>query len=609
MTLEDTTDAMFAKSKANYILCSTPEEAFDMLASVITEAALDFETTSLHPSEGRVRLTSVCNDDVHFVIDHDFLGPFSDYAPMMMGKKWFVYNAKFETTWCDSATAPEEMEILDVDFMAKAVIGGFASSLSFLAKKTLGISLSKDEQNSDWAKPSLSQTQLDYSAFDSYVTWEIKKTWAAKMNDGHWNGFHVFNDAVRATVEAERTGLILDASYHQNLVTLWERKRTTFYRYMRRFTPNTVIANLNSDAQVAYFLAQELHPDLLAVWPRTDKTKKMQMEGAFLKTVGKKLPYPFNRWMAALVGYKYYGKYLSTYGDTLITKQNLAGKVTTRFNIGQAATGRYSSSNSNLQNIPRKVVVRRSFYSPAQGNDLMCLADYSGIEVRVLAEVSNDLQLINDAIYSDVHATALAAIHRCSVDTILAILGNKSDKRYWEMKYDRTKRGKVFTFRLTYGAGLTTLADSLRMDTEEALGVVNKWAERYPNAYAYRDKMYDIMQHTGKLPVCDGRTIEVWKADRTMPVAANYPIQAAAASVMYRAMYRVRNNFISHDLDAVIAATVHDELLSYANKRCVEASMSQQLQGMVQGWLDIFPNTNTDNLLDHAIGDSWACKP
>ena len=605
----DVTDAMFAKSKANYIMCETREEAFDMLASVVTEAALDFETTSLHPSEGSVRLTSVCNDDVHFIIDHEFLGPFSDYAPMMVGKQWFVYNAKFETVWCDAGLGTEDMEILDVDFMAKAVIGGFASSLAFLAKKSLGIVLDKSEQNSDWKNPSLTQVQLDYAAFDSYVTWEIKKHWAAKMTVGHWNGFHVFNDAVRATVEAERTGLILDSAYHQKLVSLWERKGKTFYKYLRKYTPNTVIANLNSDAQVAKFLEGELHPDLLAVWPRTDKTKKMQMEGAFLRTIGKKLPYPFNRWMAALVGYKYYAKYLSTYGDTLITKQNLSGKITSRFNIGQAATGRYSSSSSNLQNIPRKVVVRRSFYSPPGGNDLMCLADYSGIEVRVLAEASNDTQLIHDAVYSDVHATALAAIHKCDVDTILAILDNKQDKRYWEMKYDRTKRGKVFTFRLTYGAGLTTLADSLRMNTDEAAGVVNKWADRYPNAYDYRNKMFDVMHSTGKLPVVDGRTIEVWKADRTMPVAANYPIQGAAASVMYRAMYRVRNNFLTHGLDAVIAATVHDELIAYAHKDDAEQAMTQQLLGMEQGWLDIFPDTTTVNLIDHAIGDSWACKP
>ena len=121
--------------------------------------------------------------------------------------------------------------------------------------------------------------------------------------------------------------------------------------------------------------------------------------------------------------------------------------------------------------------------------------------------------------------------------------------------------------------------------------------------------MFDEMNVDGFLPVCDGRTIYVWKNDRTMPVAANYPIQGAAASVMYRAMYRVREAFVSKGLDCFIAATVHDELLSYAHRDHAEQAMAQQLKGMEQGWLDVFPGTNTDNLTDWAIGTSWAAKP
>lgn len=604
----DQTDHHFAISCKTAVWPTTKEEAFDMLASVLTEAALDFETTAFEPQYGEIRLTSICNDDVHFVIDHMFLGPFEDFWPLMEGKTWYVYNAKFETRWMDYKLGHEKAIVRDVDFMKKAVMGGGPSRLADMAKRDLKISMDKEEQASDWSNPALTGSQRDYAAFDSYVTWLLKKHWAAKMNDGHWNGFHVFNDAVRATTEAERTGLILNAGYHDNLVRLWERKHNQFERYIRRWTPPSVIANLDSDTQLGNFLKKELHEDLLKVWPRTEKTNRMKMENSYLRMVAKRLPYPMSRWMAAVVGYRYYNKYLSTYGDTLLTKQAMAGRINSRFNIAQALTGRYSSANSNLQNIPRKPVVRKAFHSPAKGTDLMTLADYKGIEIRVLAELSKDKQLLNDAIYSDVHAGSASAIYNYDMKELLEILEDKKHKQYRIAKEQRSK-AKGFTFQLLYGAGPSALSDVLRCDFEEAVAAIEKWAGRYPRAYDYRNQMFDRMMATGFLPVCDGRTIFIWKNERTMPVAANYPIQGAAASVMYRAMYHVRRRFIEHDLDAVIAATVHDELLCYANKACAEEAMQQQLLGMRDGWLDIFPDSNTDNLADWAIGTSWADKP
>lgn len=607
MPKADITDAEFEASSRKCVICSSAEEAHDLLASVIEEAALDFETTALDPADGKIRLTSVCNDDVHFIIDHEFLGPFEDFWPNMEGKKWWVYNSKFETRWCDYTLGHENAIINDVDFMKKAVMGGGQSSLALMAKD-LGIILDKTEQNSDWANPTLTKLQYDYAGFDSHVTWLLKKHWAEKMNDGHWNGFHVFNDAVRATTEAERTGLILDSTYHNTLVRLWERKRDTFERYVRKWTPPSVIPNINSNQQLGKFLTRELHPDLLKVWPRTEKTKQMQMEGAYLKSVARRLPYPMSRWMAAVAGMKYYDKYLSTYGDKLITIQNLSGRVRSRYNIGQAATGRYSSSNINGQNIPRKPVVRRSFHSPARGSDVMCLADYKGIEIRVLAQLSGDETLLNDAIYSDVHAGSASAIYKQDLDWILEVLDNKKSNAYPMVKEWRSK-AKGFTFQLLYGAGAGALSDVLKCSYDEAVDAITAWATRYPKAYDYRNKMFDIMNNTGFLPVIDGRTIFIPKWERAMPIAANYPIQGAAASVMYRAMYHVRNNLVAHDIDAVIAATVHDELLMYAHRDHAERAMTQQLLGMTQGWLDIFPGSNTDNMTDYIIGTSWADKP
>lgn len=610
MAFEDRTEEHFARSRSRCVLVKTKAEALRLLAGM-NEFALDFETTSLVPQSGTVRLTTICNDDHHFIIDHMFCGSIEDYIEALVGKTIWVFNAKFEQKWIDYYDPDERIQVNDVDFLKKAKRGGMPNKLAWIAKD-IGVVMDKEEQNSDWSRPVLTKGQYDYAGFDGHVTWEVKKHWYNQLDEGQLYGFKVFNDAVRATIECEDTGLYLDYGYHAALVHLWERKQATFLRYIRKWTPESVIANIGSDVQLGKFLERELHPDTIAAWPRTGKTNRMQMENSYLRAVARKLPYPMSRWMAAIVGFRYYKKYLSTYGDTLLTKQAMTGKITSRFNIAQATTGRYSSSNSNLQNIPRKPVVRRAFRSPPAGDETMVLADYSGIEVRVLAELSQDKQLLEDAIYGDVHAAGAAQIYHEDYDTVRKLLDKTSDifkHSLYPIWKDRRSKAKVFTFRLTYGAGAGALSDSLRCTIDEAYDAIKAWANRYPRAYHYRDKMFDIMNSTGYLPVTDGRTIYVFKSDRTLPVAANYPIQGAAASVMYRALYHVRRRFMEHGLDAFLAATVHDEILTYSKRHCAEAVLEQQLAGMRDGWLDIFPGTNTDNLSDFAIGDTWAEKP
>lgn len=626
MAFIDRTEEEFAISKKRCRLVKTVEEAHALLSSV-TEAALDFETTALDPYDGEIRITTICNDDEHFLIDHGFLGHFEDYIHHFMrpGTIWWVFNAKFEVKWLDQYDETESCVVYDVDFAKKAKMGGSPSKLVWMAKD-IGVVMDKTEQNSGWHYVTLTQSQYDYAGFDGHVTWELKKYWwDDRLNDRQKEGFHVFNDSVRGTIECERVGLILDPLYHQKLIDLWEVKRATHLKYLRKWTPESVIKNLASDVQVGKFLTNELAPGLLEVWPRTEKTKRMQLESKYLRGIGRRMSYPMNRWMAALVGFKYYNKYLSTYGDKLVNKQYLSGKITSRFNIAQASTGRYSSSSDNLQNIPRKPVVRRSFCiatpslildrpidSPLVGDNLMCLADYSGIEVRVLAELSQDETLLSDAIYGDVHAASASQIFGYDLEWTLEVLASKGVGRHanaYPVVKERRTLAKGFTFQLTYGAGAGALSDTLRCTFDEAVDAIDKWAERYPKAYGYRDEMFSLMNADGYLPVCDGRTIYVRHGDRQMPIAANYPIQGAAASVMYRAVYRVRNRFVENDLDAYLAASVHDELLCYAHKSHADLAMTQQLAGMTDGWLDIFPGTVTDNLLDWKVGTSWADKP
>jgi DNA polymerase-1 len=480
--------------------------------------------------------------------------------------------------------------------------------LSMMAKWDLKVDMSKGLQTSNWGEPILTTAQYRYAGYDGYVTWELFKMWRDKMNAGHWNGFHLINNAWRANLEMQGTALFLDVDYHQKNIDTWRLKRDTGLKYFERFTPKSIIANIASNKQVSNFLKAELAPEVIEDWPKTGKTKDLILEQAILKKVAIRLPYPMNRWMAALVIVRYYNKYLSTYGDKMINSQNMQGKLSTKFNMAAAITCRYSSSSHNLQNIPRKEYVRKAFTVRAGKREVMVLADYSGIEVRVAAEISGDAKLLNDTIYGNVHGTGAARIHGVEEKYFLDVLADKThpdSNLYKSYRQD----AKVFTFRLLYGAGVGALADSLKMNNEQAQVVVNNWAEAYKSAYLYRFEMQKLMMKTGYLPVVDGRTIYVRKADRQLPVAANYPIQSAAASVMYAAVAEVRKELVERDLDASLAACVHDEILMYAHTKDADAAHEALNVGMKKGWLAVFPNSNTDNLGESAIGRDWSAKP
>lgn len=610
------TEVLFERCKETYTLVDI-DTAVSLLKCVDT-IALDFETTALFPEAGRIRITSMACDEWCVIIDHDISGGFELLLPHLRGKQIWVYNAKFETRWidhyCDGWNYNDLLEICDVDFLAKAKIGGYPSSLLRMVARDLRCKMDKTQQTSDWSRSTLLQEQLDYAAFDSYLTWLLYKFWDAELTDEQFEAaLFIFNDSVRGTVECERTGLEMDLLYHQKTVKLWEKKRDTFYDYLRRYTKESDIANLQSDVQVGKYLETILPESALAHWPRTFKTKRLQLEGKYLRAVSRQFPYPFSRWLAALAGFKYYNKYLSTYGDNMLNSAAMRGRIYSRFNIGQAATGRYSSSSHNLQNIPRKPVVRKAFCTLNEGKRMMCLADYKGVEIRVLAELTNDETLRNDVIYGDVHAASCAQIFDYEYEYVLDVLESKGEGRYsniYPIIKEQRSKAKGFTFQLLYGAGAGALSDVLRCSFDEAMEAIAKWAERYRAAYDYRNVSFDYMTlNEGFLLIHDGRTVKVPKEDRTLPVAANYGIQGAAASVMYRAVYHCHRNFYERDLCAWLAATVHDEVLSYAEPWCVEEAMQAQIDGMTTAWLDIFPNTNTDNLLDAVIGTTWADKP
>lgn len=570
--------------------------------------AIDFETTGLDPRSSQVRLSCISRKpNEAYVIDHFKCGSFASFADDLADcGPWYVFNSCFEGSWFDyEAREAVPVVLHDVGHMRRAVRGGGPLNLKTQIKWDLGIEIAKDLQQSDWSADQLSASQYFYGGTDAIHTRALGRMWDKELTDEQRVGFHVINDTWRAVNECSTTGMLVDVEYHKTLISMWKKREAAAERAIRRLVPSSQLANLQSPKQVSDFLKSVLDDHSIDAWPKTEKTHQLQTSRAILRGMAHSAPYPFSRFLAGMMVLTRAKKYLSTYGESLLTKQALSsdGRVHGRLNMAQAITGRFSSSGPNLQNFPNSPVVRRSFI--AGPGKKMILADYSGVEVRVLAELSGDKILLHDAIYDDVHAQSAIAIYGLDEDDFKAKLKAKDPRA-------KAMRGKAkgFTFQLLYGAGAAALALVLRCSVEEAEAAVAAWASRYRRAYHYRTIVFERMMSDGIIECASGRTIFVPKRDRSMPVAANYPCQGSAGDVMYCAMQETEARLDARDVDASMMVSVHDELLLLADDdpdECERAAKALN-DGMIAGWLRIFPDTNTDNLIDVAIGGDWSDK-
>jgi DNA polymerase-1 len=366
------------------------------------------------------------------------------------------------------------------------------------------------------------------------------------------------------------------------------------------------VANINSDTQWSDYFALKMPDAYLAVWPRTEKTGQLSMKVETLRKIAGTVPgTPLETFLDALSGYKTISKYLTSFGEALITKSELSAdnRIRARFNIGAAKTCRFSCSSPNLQQIPRDrellgevTSVRRSFVA-GKGRRLVSL-DYSGIELRVLALLSGDKKLLEDMVEGDVHA---------EVATVIA--GHPIDRTTAAGKAAR-QDAKGVSFGIIYGSAATGLSATMRCPINKAQEYIDFWQDRYPAAFNFRyDKMDEVVK-TRNLRMVDGGTIYIGKKP-DMPKCANYPVQRAALSIMARAITRHKDSL---DVERAkgkqrmtrMLSTIHDALIDEAAVRDTKRCLVIMEEDMVAGYLDMFPNAPIDNLVEGGIGPNWA---
>ena len=346
--------------------------------------------------------------------------------------------------------------------------------------------------------------------------------------------------------------------------------------------------NLGSPKQLQQILFEELE---LPIIRKTPKGQPSTAEDVLAELAH---DYDLPR---VIIDYRSVSKLKSTYTDKLPLQISPGtGRVHTSYHQAVAATGRLSSTDPNLQNIPIRTPagrrIRQAFIAP--DGDVLLAADYSQIELRIMAHLSADdglLQAFSDG--QDIHRATAAEVFGVSVDDVTA---------------DQRRSAKAINFGLMYGMSAFGLAKQLEISRGEAQEYVDLYFERYPGVKAYMDDIREHAREKGYVETMSGRRlylpeINARNAQRRQYAersAINAPMQGTAADIIKRAMIDVHDWLQDSDIPARMIMQVHDELVLEVAEDAAEKVRSKLVELMV-GAADISVPIG----VDAGIGRNW----
>jgi len=346
--------------------------------------------------------------------------------------------------------------------------------------------------------------------------------------------------------------------------------------------------NLGSPKQLQKIFYEKLN---LPVLKKTPKGQPSTAE-AVLQQLAADFPLP-----KVIMDYRGLSKLKSTYTDQLPKQINAeTGRIHTSYHQAVTATGRLSSTNPNLQNIPIRTAegrkIRKAFIAP-EGYKLIA-ADYSQIELRIMAHLSKDeglLQAFNSG--QDVHRATAAEVFGTSTDAV-------SD--------EQRRRAKAINFGLIYGMSAFGLAGQIDVSRGAAQEYIDLYFSRYPGVKEYMESTRASAADLGYVETLFGRRLYLPEirsgnymrrqaAERT---AINAPMQGTAADIIKIAMINVDSWLQDHDIDARMIMQVHDELVLEVSKQQL-GEVIEEVNLRMAGAADL----DIPLLVDVGIGDDW----
>lgn len=536
----------------------------DADADVLASALQGADTVALDRTEDGILLTAdgktVCRLTV----------PFEAVVPVLAGKTVICHDVKplYKEPALDRLRELTVRDLMLAGYLANSSKGNY--DLPMLVQDYLGALLPEDCPRVTVFLPLWEKLSENLAASgQTDLLGELEEPLALVLADMETAGFRI-----------DREGI---AAYGRQLGELADGLEKQIYQLAG--VPEGF--NINSPKQLGDILF-----DVLKL-PHGKKTKTGYSTNA---EILEKLR-PYHPIVDAVLDYRQLTKLKSTYADGLLKVADAHGRVHTTFRQTGTATGRLSSTEPNLQNIPVRTELGRElrrYFLPENRDYVIVDADYSQIELRLLAAVSGDENLCEAFREgADIHTSTAAAVFGVPRDCVTP-----------EMR----KRAKAVNFGIMYGIGAFSLADDIGVSRQEAQAFIDRYLGQFPRVDAYLKQTIASAYENGYVTTLFGRRryISELAGKNKMQqkfgerVAMNSPIQGTAADLIKLAMIRVHRRLREEGLDARLILQVHDELLIESNRTCADRA-----QEILRTEMESAARLSVPLTVEIHAGDTW----
>lgn len=579
---------------------------------------LDTETTALKPKDGKLRVIQINKENSDpYVID---CFKFDSYKSLYKLKafledkqnKFILHNVKFDYQWLLYHLNARLGTFFDT-YIADTLCDFSAShSLASVALRHLNVVLDKTEQKSDWSGV-LSSEQLEYAAKDVLHFHSLREKLIQKLQEtGQLGAAKLEFDSTPAFAQMEMQGFPVDVEKYTRLVESNEREMKRAGDVLLNFlqTRGGKLPIPRKIYQEDLFGEEYSLPteDDINVSSWQQVLPVYQELGIPITTTDQKVlkpllaEYPELKY---LIEYRDWAKLCSAFGRKFLDKVE-NGRVYAEYRQLGAVTGRVSGSNPNLMQIPSDNDFRECF-APTQGRKLI-ISDYSGYELRILADISNDsvmLDVFNSG--KDLHSM-----------TAVGVFGIPYDEAKTKYKKQRTA-AKIGNFSIVYGINPVALMNRLKSDgvedaTEEmAKQIIDGFYGTYKGAAKW---LFGQEKAILKNPVIRGAgghlmKVNLVRGDRSSEKSAgrdarNYPIQHLNAASLKIALAKIHDKLISNYKNAYLVNSVHDEILVECDDSDAKEVSNIVETSMVSAGKQFLKKVNV--VADAGICSSWAEK-
>lgn len=592
------------KYPANYI--KTVEKTEIILAHLMQKDVLfgiDTETypipkyaknkkAGLSPHLANIRLIQVFDGKVSYVFDMYYIKDYSLFVPFLEAKRFIAHNAKFDLQFF-MKIGVKNMNLGCTLILARLLFHatyptdeGLSASLANLSKALFDIDISKADQASGWDLAELNMGQIEYSALDPILCLKIAERLSPGLSKFKLErSYSLLKDAQHPICAIECNGFRIDAEKHRDMIPVWKDE---MYRAKKEVLALTGLSDI-TPMKVGKWLEENLEEEVKEFWPRTESGKFATDANTFSDFSWLDIAKPFAKYQKLV-------KITSTYGNKLLNMINPeTGRLHSKFNMTGARTGRLASSEPNIQNLPRDKKIRANFI-PRKGYEFH-VADYSQIELRVAAELSQDKVML--------HA------YRNGIDLHRLTASRVTKKALEEVTDEDRQRAKAINFGFLFGLGAKKYAHyakvSYKVEITEDQAFEDK--EIYQETYAgYHE--WQMSAATRARKTLYSRTpcgkLRRMAEDNTYGAGMNTPVQGGAAEIMLYALIKIHKMLLEAELDAYLVNVVHDEIIVEARKKDREMVQFIIQECMREAYLEVFPNGITRDLAEALTGDNWA---